>query len=85
MQPSYNQSKKQFYSAPYFEKTTENYPYAEAKDYSDFDSIVEAYPHLKDINKPFQCENPEGINGIIIRSGNDDNVHKVFLNQMYRV
>jgi hypothetical protein len=30
---------------------TERFPYVEAKDYTSFNSIIDAYPHLKQINQ----------------------------------
>ena len=51
--------------------------YKEARDYDDFDSIVEMFPHLSQINSsnPDVILNKNKI-GLIIRSANDDNVHK---------
>lgn len=50
--------------------------YLEAKNYSDWESILQTFPHLKDINPPQYPHNNNTI-GIVIRSANDDNVHKV--------
>lgn len=36
-----------------------------------------ALPHLKGVNPVEDCEKDKKINGIVIRSANDDNVHKV--------
>ena len=52
------------------------WPYLEAKNYSDWDSILQVFPHLKNIN-PNEHIHSNNVNGIVIRSANDDNVHKV--------
>lgn len=50
----------------------------EAKNYFDFNSIVEAFPHLSKINPgDINWAEKKNVQGIIIRSANDDNVHKV--------
>jgi hypothetical protein len=38
------------YSNPYMQMQ-ERFPYTEATDYTSLDKIIEAYPHLKFINK----------------------------------
>lgn len=35
------------------------------------------FPHLKDINMNNDFSAEQNVNGIVIRSANDDNVHKV--------
>ena len=52
------------------------WPYVEAKHYNDWETIQQGFPHLKDINPAEQTPN-SNIQGIVIRSANDDNVHKV--------
>lgn len=39
-----------------------------------------AFPHLKGVNSLEDCEKDQKVNGIVIRSANDDNVHKVIIN-----
>ena len=53
------------------------WPYTEAKNYSDWDSIFQSFPHLKQINSANEEQNDLNVSGIVIRSANDDNVHKV--------
>lgn len=55
-----------------------SWPYLEATNYSEWESILQVLPHLKSINPAEHVPNPN-INGIVIRSANDDNVHKVTL------
>lgn len=57
----------------------ERFPYTEAADYTSLDKIIEAYPHLKLINKDYDWSKKNNLSGIVIRSANDDNVHKVLL------
>ena len=52
------------------------WPYTEAKNYQNWDSIFETYPHLKNINSPDDLEKGPKVHGMVIRSANDDNVHK---------
>jgi hypothetical protein len=52
------------------------WPYIEAKDYSEWESIVTAFPHLKSINNE-EPPRSSNVHGMVIRSANDDNVHKV--------
>lgn len=51
----------------------------EAENYTNLSSIVAAYPHLKNINQQFDWSAKSNIIGIVIRSANDDNVHKVII------
>ena len=53
------------------------WPYQEAKNYNDWESIFQAFPHLKQINAHQEGEVDQNVSGIVIRSANDDNVHKV--------
>jgi hypothetical protein len=53
------------------------WPYQEAKNYNDSESIFQAFPHLKQINAQQEGEPDHNVSGIVIRSANDDNVHKV--------
>jgi len=63
--------------------TNNQWPLVVAKNYDNMDSIFQAMPHLKLINTPIEI-NPElKVTGLVIRSANDDNVHKVLL-QLYR-
>lgn len=62
----------------------ERFPYVEAKDYTNINSIKEAFPHLKNINQTFDWSSKANLMGLVIRSANDDNVHKVF-NFLYRL
>jgi len=50
-----------------------------AKDYSKLSSIHEAFPHLKEVNDPnFNIESiSSDAHFYILRSSNDDNIHKV--------
>lgn len=52
------------------------WPYAEAKNYQNWESILEVFPHLKQVNSPDDLEKTPKVHGIVIRSANDDNVHK---------
>lgn len=54
------------------------WPYLEAKNYSDWDSIFQTFPHLSTVN-PSEHPHSHNILGMVIRSANDDNVHKVHL------
>lgn len=54
-----------------------HWPYQEAKNYSDWESIFQAFPHLKQVNAHPESEPDQNVTGIVIRSANDDNVHKV--------
>ena len=53
----------------------QRWPYLEAKDNHDFNSIVETLPHLQNVNTDHETQ-PKNKIGLIIRSANDDNVHK---------
>ena len=55
----------------------ERFPYIEAKDYTNPHSIFEAFPKLQTINHQQDWKNRGRIEGVVIRSANDDNVHKV--------
>jgi hypothetical protein len=55
------------------------WPYHEAKNYNDWESIFQAFPHLKQVNAHQEGEPEQNVSGIVIRSANDDNVHKVFI------
>lgn len=55
----------------------ERFPYVEAPDYTKMDSILEAFPHLQGINQERDWSKMNNIYGVVIRSANDDNVHKV--------
>ena len=55
----------------------ERFPYIEAKDYTNPQSIVEAFPQLQTINQEQDWSQHKNIEGLVIRSANDDNVHKV--------
>ena len=49
--------------------------YIEAKDYSSLESIISAFPHLVSLKRQgFEISNP--CHSLVIRSGNDDNIHK---------
>lgn len=52
------------------------WPYAEAKDYHNFNSIAETFPHLAYVNTDKDHTLTNNKMGLIIRSANDDNVHK---------
>lgn len=65
------------YPADYTQNNNQKWPYVEAKNYSDWQSILAAMPHLKTVNAEEECEKGTKANGIVIRSANDDNVHKV--------
>lgn len=67
------------YYDPFMDVTgpfTSNFP--RASDYSNVQSIVEAFPHLKDCNNPeFDIESiSNDAVFYILRSSNDDNIHK---------
>ena len=55
----------------------ERFPFVEAKDYTNISTIKEAFPHLKNINQTFDWSSKANLTGLVIRSANDDNVHKV--------
>ena len=55
----------------------EKFPYIEAADYTDPESIFEAFPQLRKINEKYDWNQNKNIEGLVIRSANDDNVHKV--------
>lgn len=57
----------------------DKFPYIEAVNYTDKKCIIEAFPHLKSINEETDWATHNNIEGLIIRSANDDNVHKVYL------
>ena len=59
--------------------SVDKYPYVEAPNYFDINSIIESFPHLKDINADRDWTELNNAEGLIIRSANDDNVHKVYL------
>lgn len=65
------------YSNPYTTTYTERFPYVEAENYNHINSIVAAFPHLKNINQQIDWASKSNVIGIVIRSANDDNVHKV--------
>jgi hypothetical protein len=43
------------------------------------DAIKQTFPHLKNINTPHNYQVDQNVTGVVIRSANDDNVHKVTL------
>ena len=61
----------------------QNWPYLESSNYQDWNNILQSFPHLKNINPSEPPSSPNAI-GIVIRSANDDNVHKVPL-LLYRL
>ena len=61
----------------YGQNANARWPYLEAKNYQDWESVLQAFPHLKTANLPHEAEPDNNVAGIVIRSGNDDNVHKV--------
>lgn len=61
-------------------QNSNRWAYVEAKNYADWESILMAFPHLKTVNAPEECEKDQKVHGIVIRSANDDNVHKVDIN-----
>lgn len=67
------------YQPDYAQNDNSKWAYHEAKNYSDWESVQSAFPHLKGINSEEECEKGQKVNGIVIRSANDDNVHKVRL------
>ena len=54
----------------------QRWPYTEAKDYRQINSIIDAFPHLQNINVERDFTTSNNKIGLIIRSANDDNVHK---------
>lgn len=51
-----------------------------ATNYSDFNEIVKAFPHLKYVNSPtFDTEQVRYGDFYVIKSTNDDDIHKVYL------
>ena len=49
--------------------------YIQAKDYSSTEDIISAFPHLVSLKREgFKISNP--CHSLVIRSGNDDNIHK---------
>lgn len=52
------------------------WPYLEAKDYHNHNSIIETFPHLQNMNTDRDLTQSQNKIGLIIRSANDDNVHK---------
>ena len=53
----------------------QRWPYLEVRDLQDFNSIVDTFSHLKNVNIDRDTQLHNKI-GLIIRSANDDNVHK---------
>lgn len=66
------------YPTDYTQNNNNKWPYVEAKNYEDWQSVLAAMPHLKGINSQEECEKGNKANGMVIRSANDDNVHKVY-------
>lgn len=65
------------YSTQQYPQITERFPYTESIDYSSLSTIVQAFPHLGQINQQVDWSKSNNLTGIVIRSANDDNVHKV--------
>jgi len=73
----------QSYAQNYSQIPNTQWPYVEAKNYSDWESILQVFPHLKTVNSHLDLEAGQNVTGIVIRSANDDNVHKVHF-KLYR-
>lgn len=85
--PSYPPFSQQNTYDPYFysgfpgvpqgkaKKFTNEFP--RAKNYNSLESIGEAFPHLKDVNKNFDEKNISNARCFVMRSNNDDDIHKV--------
>jgi len=56
-----------------------------AQDYSSQESILKAFPHLQGVNDPNFCQNSISNNAhfYILRSSNDDNIHKAVKYQIW--
>jgi len=68
------------YAQNYPTTTNPQWSYVEANNYSDWESILQVFPQLKTVNTPLDLEAGQNVTGIVIRSANDDNVHKVLFN-----
>lgn len=81
---TYNTQLNSIDSTPYYESygaQPESYQtdFPRAENYNSYFSIIETFPHLEGINDPnfdFESISPEA-QFYIIRSGCDDNIHKV--------
>ena len=59
-------------------KFTNEFP--RAKNYNSIESMAEAFPHLNDVNKStLDVQSIKNANCFVLRSNNDDDIHKVNL------
>lgn len=67
------------YSSYFYQPETIYSNFPRARDYNDESSIIETFPHLKGFNDPnFNIDSVESDDYFfIMRSSNDDNIHKV--------
>jgi len=82
LDPQYDQPNKQYNNEYYEPEYDENAPFTtefpRATDYLNFQALLEAFPHLQNLNDPFfdiEAISPDA-HFYIMRSSNDDNIHK---------